>query len=90
MKKQKRHLTREGLEVYPLNLLLLYRPALMAAAVLFLMCAMSVYQLSSLMGSIILAFGVLLLLPASFFQAAVYLAKTAAWLGTLYIKRRRI
>ena len=80
---KRQNIDREGLEVYLLNLLLAYGPILKICGLLFLIYAVVALQYSIIMGSITFGLAIVLILLSSSYQAALWVAKIGAWLGTL-------
>ena len=83
MKKPRRNLDREGLEVYLLNLLLAYRPLLQISGWLLLAYALLALSASLLASAIALGLATLLLITANWYPALLAAAKFGAWLGTI-------
>ena len=83
MKKPRRNLDREGLEVYLLHLLLAYRHLLQISGLLLLVYAVLAASASLVVGGIALSVALFLLLCANWYPAVQGLAKFGAWLGTI-------
>ena len=80
---QRKRLDRDGLEVYLLNLLLLYRPLLrISAGLLFLygMVTTSFYPLGSMIAVTVATFLILLTISDAL---SLRVARFGAWLSTL-------
>jgi hypothetical protein len=87
MKRKKhpqRNLKREGLEVYLLYLIMVYRPLFQIFGILLCIYSIAAYSYSLVAGSFSLLLAVLLFLVANTYRTALYLAKLVAWIGTLW------
>jgi hypothetical protein len=80
---ERRNLDRERLEVYFVYLLLAYRPLFRISGFLILGYSILVFSVSPIVGVVALGLAVTLVLPTFSYQATLYLAKAAAWTGTL-------
>ena len=80
---KRRNRDREILEFYLLNLLLAYRPILRISGVIILAYSVVTLLVSPTMVSITLGVAIILLSLSGSYQATLYLAKVAAWVGTI-------
>jgi hypothetical protein len=80
---KRRNLDKEGLKVYPLNLLLAYHPIIQICGILFLAFSALAFTLSPAVGGITLVLALILMSMTSSYNAVVYTAKFEAWLGSL-------
>jgi hypothetical protein len=80
---QRRRLARERLEVYYVNLLLVFRPLLIIVGILLFGYAILTIGSSLVVGGIVGILAVLTLLMGNFYPAVVFAAKVAAWVVTV-------
>jgi hypothetical protein len=79
----RKRLDHEGLEIYLLNLFLLYRPLLRIAGTIILLYAiatLSFYPLGSIAALVVAAF---FLLMTFSYSLMLHVVKLGAWLGTI-------
>ncbi len=81
---KRENLDRESLEVHLLNLLMGYRPLLLIGGLMFLVFTFFTIQSSLIVGLFALGTTVVMVLLASTYQGAVYMAKALAWVGTVW------
>jgi len=83
----RRRLRRETLEYYLVYLILMYRRLIWICGLLFLGYAIAATVVDLFPGSAILLLpAVFLLLLSNSYTVALYTARVAAWLGTLWIR----
>jgi hypothetical protein len=80
---ERRNLDRERLEVYFVYVLLAYRPIFRISGLLIVVYSILVFSVSPIVGGAALGLAITLVVPTFSFQATLYLAKIAAWTGTL-------
>ena len=81
---ERRNLDRERLEVYFVYVLLAYRPIFRISGLLIVVYSIIVFSVSPIVGGVALGLAIFLVVPTFSFQATLYLAKFAAWTGTLF------
>jgi len=82
----RRRLERERLEYYLVYLILAYRYLILIVGLLLLAYAIATMYINPLAGATVLVPAIFLLLLSSSFKVALYTARLAAWLSTLWMK----
>jgi hypothetical protein len=83
---KRRQLDRERLEIYYLQLLLAFRPFIQISCLLLLVYSIPALLLSPQVGTVALGLAIFLVVITTSDQAALYLAKLGAWMGTVWKK----